>query len=73
MYTAISAIGLTVTQGLFGLIVLKLVISRYGSGFNGLNSAATQLVSMLLFVEGGFTLVANVALFKSLVLRKLTY
>ncbi len=66
MYTAISAIGLTVTQGLLGLIVLKLVISRFGSDFNGLNSTATQLVSMLLIVEGGFTLVANVALFKPL-------
>ena len=66
MYTAISAIAFTLVNGLLGLIVLRLVISRLGSDFNGLNSTATQLVSMLLIVEGGFTLATNVALFKPL-------
>ncbi len=67
IYTAISAIAFTLVNGILGLIVLRLVISHLGSDFNGLNSTATQLVSMLMIVEGGFTLASNVALFKPLV------
>ena len=67
IYTAISAIAFTLVNGILGLVVLRLIISRLGSDFNGLNSTATQLVSMLLIVEGGFTLASNVALFKPLV------
>lgn len=62
--TAISAIVLTLLNGVFSLVVTKLVIVAYGSDFNGINSTATQFISMLLVIEGGFTVATNVALFK---------
>lgn len=66
IYTAVSAIILTLINGLLGLIVTKLIISNYGSDFNGINSTANQFINMLLIIEGGFTLATNVALFKPL-------
>ncbi|GAB1431751.1 hypothetical protein MASR2M29_03760 [Spirochaetota bacterium] len=62
--TAISAFSLTLLNGIFALVVTKMVIVEYGSDFNGLNSTANQFISMLLIIEGGFTIAANVALFK---------
>lgn len=60
---AISAITLTMVNGLFGIVVTRLIIGEYGSDFNGLNSTANQIVNVLLVVEGGFTIASNVALF----------
>ncbi|WP_125144034.1 hypothetical protein [Clostridium transplantifaecale] len=64
LYNALSAIMLTISNGLLGLIVTQNIIRVFGSDFNGLNSTATQLVNMMLVLEGGFTLAANVAIFK---------
>lgn len=61
--TAASSITLTLLNGVFALLITRLVILKYGSDFNGLNSTATQFISMLLIVEGGFTLATIVALF----------
>lgn len=69
IFTAVSAIALTLINGVFAVVITKLVISKYGSDFNGLNSTATQFVSMLLVIEGGFTLASNVALFRPMALR----
>lgn len=44
--------------------VTRLVLKTYGSDYNGLNSTITQLVSVMLIVESGFALSANVALYK---------
>ncbi|MCI8995578.1 MAG: hypothetical protein HFI30_07820 [Lachnospiraceae bacterium] len=63
---ALSAILLTLVNGLFGIIVTKLVIDKFGSDFNGLNSTANQIINVLLILEGGFTLASNVALFDSI-------
>lgn len=60
---AISAVTLTLVNGLLGIVVTRLVISRFGSDFNGLNSTANQIINVLLILEGGFTLASNVALF----------
>lgn len=54
---------LTLVNGLFGIVVTRLVISHFGSDFNGLNSTANQIINVLLILEGGFTLASNVALF----------
>ena len=54
---------LTLVNGLMGIVVTRLVISHYGSDFNGLNSTANQIINVLLILEGGFTLASNVALF----------
>lgn len=63
IYNAASAILLTLINGLFGIVVTRLVISHFGSDFNGLNSTANQIINVLLILEGGFTLASNVALF----------
>ena len=66
LLNAVSALTMTLVNGLLGIIVTKLVISAYGSDFNGLNSTANQIVNVLLILEGGFTLASNVALFTPL-------
>ncbi len=66
LHTAITAVANTLISGIVSLIVTRLIILNYGSNFNGLNATANQLISMLLIVEGGFTLATNVALFKPL-------
>ena len=59
MLNALSAIALTLVNGIFGIVVTRLVISRFGSDFNGLNSTANQIINVLLILEGGFTLASN--------------
>lgn len=66
LLNAISAIGLTLVNGLLGIVVTRFIIGSFGSDFNGLNSTANQIVNMLLILEGGFTLASNVALFEPL-------
>lgn len=63
LYNALAALGMTLVNGLLGIIVTKFVIARFGSDFNGLNSTANQIVNILLVLEGGFTVASNVALF----------
>ncbi|MBC8532358.1 hypothetical protein [Gehongia tenuis] len=60
---ATAAMLLTLMNGLLGMVVTKLVIDVFGSDFNGLNSTASQLVNILLLLEGGFTIATNVAMF----------
>jgi len=64
LYNAITALINTLSSGLFGLIVTKLIIEYYGSDFNGLNAAAAQIITIVMLLEGGFTVATNVALFK---------
>ena len=66
LLNAISAICLTLVNGLMGIIATRLIIERFGSDFNGLNSTANQVVHVLLIIEGGFTTASNVALFSPL-------
>lgn len=66
LFNAASALILTLINGLFGIVVTQLVITQYGSDFNGLNSTVNQIVNVLLVLEGGFTLASNVALFAPL-------
>lgn len=66
MLNAISAMLLTLVNGVLGIVVTKLVIEYFGSDFNGLNSTANQIINVLLVIEGGFTLASNVVLFTPL-------
>lgn len=66
LLNAITAICMTLVNGLLGIIVTRLVIGQYGSDFNGLNAAANQIINMLLILEGGFTIASNVMLFAPL-------
>ncbi len=66
LFNAAAALGMTLVNGLLGLVVTRLVIGHYGSDFNGLNSTANQIINMLLILEGGFTMASNVVLFAPL-------
>lgn len=63
---SISSMLLTILNGLLNLLITRKMIEIYGSDFNGLNATASQLISFILVLEGGFGLAANVALFKPL-------
>lgn len=64
LLNAITAVAQTVCNGILGIVFVKFVLTYFGSDFNGVNSTASQLVSILLLFEGGFTVATNVALFK---------
>lgn len=66
LLNSITSIMLTVVNGLCNLIVTRKIIEIYGSDFNGINSTATQIINVLLIIEGGFAIAANVALFEPL-------
>ena len=66
LLNAITAMGLTLINGLMGIVATRLIIEAFGSDFNGLNSTANQIVNVLLILEGGFTMASNVALFAPL-------
>lgn len=61
--TVFALMQMAVTS-IFGLILSRSIMSRYGSDYNGINSIVTQVVSAIMVLEGGFTLASNVALFK---------
>lgn len=63
---SVTSLLFTFINGLCNLIVVRKLIEIYGSDFNGLNSTAAQFISVLLIIEGGFAVAANVALFKPL-------
>lgn len=66
LFNAVSALMMTLVNGLMGIVVTRFVIESFGSDFNGLNSTANQIVNVLLVLEGGFTMASNVALFAPL-------
>lgn len=66
LYNAVTAMGMTLVNGLLGIVVTRFVIEFYGSDFNGVNSTANQIINVLLVLEGGFTMASNVALFSPL-------
>ena len=66
LFNAITAMGMTLVNGLLGIVVTRFVLARFGSDFNGLNSTANQIINVLLILEGGFTMASNVALFAPL-------
>lgn len=63
LLNAVSAISLTLVNGLMGFVVTQLILHYYGSDFNGLNSTANQVVHVLMIIEGGFITASNVAVF----------
>ncbi len=64
IYNAITMISNTLIISLISLFATRLIITNYGSDFNGVVATASQFVNLLLIVEGGFTLAIVFALFK---------
>lgn len=63
-WNAIFAVAQTTCTGLLGFVFVKFILTYFGSDFNGLNSTASQLVTILMLLEGGFTVATNVAMFR---------
>lgn len=53
-------------SAIFGLILIRLIISNIGSNYNGLNVTINQFVSAFILLEGGITVVFAFHLFKPL-------
>lgn len=61
---AISALLNMLITSVIGLVLGKTILNQCGSEYNGLNATASQIVSTIMVLEGGFTLASNIALFK---------
>jgi O-antigen/teichoic acid export membrane protein len=46
------------------LLVTQKILLNLGSDYNGVNATATQIVTILALIEGGFTLASQVSLYK---------
>lgn len=55
---------LTFVNLIVGFITTRLVLVNFGSDYNGLNTTINQIINIMLVVESGFALSANVALYK---------
>lgn len=64
IYTFGSSFLAIILQGVLGFITTKLILTVYGSDFNGVNATANQFINLLMLLEGGITLATNVALFR---------
>ena len=54
----------TMLTSVFSLIINQKILATLGSDYNGVNSTAAQIITILTLIEGGFTLAAQVALYK---------
>ena len=54
----------TILTSVFSLIINQKILTALGSDYNGVNSTAAQIITILTLIEGGFTLAAQVALYK---------
>ncbi|MDD3187693.1 MAG: hypothetical protein PHD02_04430, partial [Bacilli bacterium] len=64
LLNAITMILQTGIISILSLVSTNLILTNYGSDFNGVVATANQIINLLLIVEGGFSLAINVALFK---------
>ena len=54
----------TILTSVFSHIINQKILAALGSDYNGVNSTASQIITILTLIEGGFTLAAQVALYK---------
>ena len=68
---AISMVFNTLIISVLGLVSTNIIIKNYGSDINGVVATANQIVTLLLILEGGFTIAINVALYKPFVKKNI--
>lgn len=64
MAVAISQILSVLIQSVFALFSTRAIIANVGSDYNGLTSTATQILTFLTLIEGGYTLASLVKLYE---------
>lgn len=62
----VSLIGIAVSST-FGLYVSFLILTHFGSDYNGLNATVLQIAAMLQVIEAGFSVAISFALYKPIV------
>lgn len=66
MYNTISALTYEVVAVICGLILPRLILSRFGSSYNGITSSITQFLSVVVLLRAGVGGVTRAALYKPL-------
>lgn len=66
MYNTISALTYEVVAVVCGLILPRLILSRFGSSYNGITSSITQFLSFVVLLRAGVGGVTRAALYKPL-------
>ncbi len=66
MLNASTALLNMLVTSVVGLVLGKSILNNYGSEYNGINATASQIISTIMVLEGGFTLASNIALFAPL-------
>ena len=64
IYNIVSTLVLQVVIVLYGFIVPKIIINKFGSDVNGLISSITQFLAYISLLESGFGPVVKAALYK---------
>lgn len=63
VYNSIASFASILVNSIFSIVLGRLVIQHLGSDYNGVNATATQILTILTLVEGGFTTASLVSLF----------
>lgn len=66
LYNMIASISYEVIAVICGLILPRLILSRFGSNYNGITSSITQFLSCVALLKGGVDAVTRAALYKPL-------
>lgn len=66
MYNTISALTYEVVAVICGLILPRLILSRFGSSYNGITSSITQFLQVVILLRAGVGGVTRAALYKPL-------
>lgn len=66
LYNMVSSISYEVVAVICGLILPRLILSRFGSSYNGITSSITQFLSCVALLKGGVDAVTRAALYKPL-------
>ncbi len=66
LYNVVSNLANFVASSLISFLMVRIILLRMGSDYNGLNSVVTQFVYILTIFESSFTNASQVALYKPL-------
>lgn len=72
LYNMTASIGYEVVAVICGLILPRLILSHFGSSYNGITSSITQFLSCVALLKGGVGAVTRASLYKPLA-KKNTY
>ena len=66
IYNIIANLGLQIIYIIYGFVIPKIIINKFGSNINGLVTSITQFLSYITLLESGVGPVVKAALYKPL-------